>query len=169
MSRRHRLRFAPALLLALLLLPTVSAGDAPSQRWAAGREVRVATAPSLRPLPPALADTAPLPTLAHGYATLVARHSQLRFTEHPYPSTGSSVVAVCRGDADLVLVIGAVRPLHQPCANLVASTPFRGGRTVLAGRNGGASRTMLHNWKDAHWPSSMAGRTPSGCRRIIHT
>ena len=137
MSRRHRLRFAPALLLALLLLPTVSAGDAPSQRWAAGREVRVATAPSLRPLPPALADTAPLPTLAHGYATLVARHSQLRFTEHPYPSTGSSVVAVCRGDADLVLVIGAVRPLHQPCANLVASTPFRGGRTVLAGRNGG--------------------------------
>jgi len=136
-SRRHRLRFAPALLLALLLLPTVSAGDASSQRWAAGREVRVATAPSLRPLPRALADTAPLPTLAHGYATLVARHSQLRFTEQPYPSTDSSVAAVCRGDADLVLVIGAVRPLHQPCANLVASTPFRGGKTVLAGRSGG--------------------------------
>ncbi|MGS7873409.1 ATP-binding protein, partial [Stenotrophomonas forensis] len=91
MSRRQRPRLLPALLLVLLLLPMVSAGDPPSPPWAAGREVRVATAPSLRPLPPALADTAPLPTLAHGYATLVARHSQLRFTEHPYPSTDASV------------------------------------------------------------------------------
>lgn len=137
MSRRQRPRPLPALLLVLLLLPTVSAGDSPSPPWAAGREVRVATAPSLRPLPPALADTAPLPTLAHGYATLVARHSQLRFTEHPYPSTDASVAAVCQGQADLVLVIGAVRPLHQPCAGLVASAPFRGGKTVLAGRSGG--------------------------------
>ena len=122
------------LLLALLLLPAASAEDAQSQRWLPGHEVRVATAPSLRPLPSDLAGTAPLPTLAHGYADLVARHSGLQFKEHPYPSTGTSVSAVCRGDADLVLVVGAARHLPPSCPHLVASAPFRGSRTMLAGR-----------------------------------
>lgn len=55
---RHSQPHAPTLLLpALPLLPAVSAGDAQSHQWAAGREVREATAPSLRPLPPALAGS----------------------------------------------------------------------------------------------------------------
>ncbi len=135
--QRHSQSRAPTLLLlALLLLPAASAGDAQSHQWAAGREVRVATAPSLRPLPPALAGSAPLPTLAHGYADLVARHSGLQFKELPYPSTGASIRAVCEEDADLVLVVGAARHLQLPCPHLVASAPFRGGTTVLAGRTG---------------------------------
>ncbi|HGM5611230.1 TPA: ATP-binding protein [Stenotrophomonas maltophilia] len=136
MKRRDpRRRLAPfLLLLALLLLPAASAEDAQSHRWPPGREVRVATAPSLRPLPAGLADTASLPTLAHGYADLVARHSGLQFKEHPYPSTDASLHAVCRGDADLVLVVGAAGHPRPPCNHLASSAPFRGGRTLLAGR-----------------------------------
>ncbi|WP_295554182.1 ATP-binding protein [uncultured Stenotrophomonas sp.] len=135
MKRRAPHRHAPfLLLLALLLLPAASAEDAQSHQWLPGREVRVATPPSLRPLPAGLAGTAPLPTLAHGYADLVTRHSGLQFKEHPYPSTEASVRAVCRGDADLVLVVGAAGHPRPPCAHLVPSTPFRGGRTLLAGR-----------------------------------
>ncbi|HEL3873748.1 TPA: transcriptional regulator, partial [Stenotrophomonas maltophilia] len=112
------------MLLALLLLPAASAEDAQSHRWPPGREVRVATAPSLRPLPAGLADTASLPTLAHGYADLVARHSGLQFKEHPYPSTDASLHAVCRGDADLVLVVGAAGHPRPPCNHLASSAPF---------------------------------------------
>jgi two-component system sensor histidine kinase EvgS len=134
-TRRASHRHAPfLLLLALLLLPAASAEDAQSHQWLPGREVRVATAPSLRPLPAGLAGTTPLPTLAHGYADLVTRHSGLQFREHPYPSTEASVRAVCRGDADLVLVVGAAGHPRPPCTHLVPSTPFRGGRTLLAGR-----------------------------------
>ena len=136
MKRRdHPHRHAPfLLLLALLLLPVASAEDVQLHRWLPGREVRVATAPSLRPLPAGLAGTAPLPTLAHGYAELVARHSGLQFKEHPYPSTDASVRAVCRGDADLVLVVGTAGHPRLPCTHLVSSASFRGSRTLLAGR-----------------------------------
>lgn len=163
------------LLLALLLLPAASAED--GQSWAPGRQVRVATAPSLRPLPPGLAQAAPLPTLAHGYADLVARHSGLQFKEHPYPDTGTSVNAVCRGDADLVLVVGVARHLQPPCPGLVASASFRGGRTMLAGRTGGhlpRDITQLDHqtvavvnggphsgWLAAHHPHVHALRLPN--------
>lgn len=129
-----RLRTSTLLLLALILLPAASAEDASSLGWGPGREVRVATAPSLHPLPAALADGATLPSLAHGYANLVARRSQLQFQEHPHPSTGASVAAVCRREADLVLVIGTHLP--PPCPGLVASRTFRGGKTMLAARSG---------------------------------
>ncbi|PSM15706.1 ATP-binding protein [Stenotrophomonas maltophilia] len=131
---RGRLRTSTLLLLALILLPAASAEDASSLGWGPGREVRVATAPSLHPLPAALADGATLPSLAHGYANLVARRSQLQFQEHPHPSTGASVAAVCRREADLVLVIGTHLP--APCPGLVASRTFRGGKTMLAARSG---------------------------------
>ncbi len=133
---RSRLRTSLALLLVLLLLPAASAEDVRSQRWGPGSEVRVATAPSLRPVPAALAETTPLPTLAHGYAALVARHAQLRFLDLPYPTTAASVAAVCGRDADLVLVMGGSGHPQLPCPELVASAPFRGGRTVLAGQPG---------------------------------
>ncbi|MGG6316868.1 ATP-binding protein [Stenotrophomonas geniculata] len=138
MSRpdRSHLRTSLALLLVLLLLPAASAEDVRSQRWGPGSEVRVATAPSLRPVPAPLAETTPLPTLAHGYAALVARHAQLRFRDLPHPTTTESVAAVCRRDADLVLVVGGAAHLQLPCPDLIASAPFRGGRTVLAGRSG---------------------------------
>lgn len=131
---RDRLCTSPLLLLALILLPAASAEDASSPGWEPGREVRVATAPSLHPLPAALADGTTLPSLAHGYANLVARRSQLQFQEHPHASTGASVAAVCRREADLVLVIGTHLP--PPCHGLVASRTFRGGKTMLAGRSG---------------------------------
>ncbi len=134
MKIRDRLRTSALLLLALILLPAASAEDAASLGWGPGREVRVATAPSLHPLPAALADGTTLPSLAHGYANLVARRSQLQFQEHPHPSTGASVAAVCRREADLVLVIGTHLP--PPCPGLVASRTFRGGKTMLAGRSG---------------------------------
>ncbi len=60
--------------------------------------------------------------------------SQLQFQEHQHPSTGASVAAVCRREADLVLVIG--NHLQPPCPGLVASSTFRGGKTMLAGRSG---------------------------------
>ncbi|WP_164136627.1 ATP-binding protein [Stenotrophomonas maltophilia] len=124
------------LLLALILLPAASAEDVLSHQWPAGREVRVATAPSLRPIPAAFADTTPLPTLVHGYAKLVARRAQLQFLEQPHPSTGASLAAVCSRDADLVLVVGGSEHLQPPCPGLVTSSTFRGDRTMLAGRTG---------------------------------
>ncbi len=138
MRRRARLRLRTSctLLLALILLPAASAEDAQLQEWSAGREVRVATAPSLRPLPAALADSSTPLTLAHGYADLVAQHSGLRFRDLTYTSTSAAVAAVCRHEADLVLVMG--NPSHRPlpCPDLMASGAFHGGRTVLASRKG---------------------------------
>ncbi|HHA2558603.1 TPA: ATP-binding protein [Stenotrophomonas maltophilia] len=131
---RDRMRTSTLLLLALILLPAASAEDASSLEWGPGREVRVATTPSLHPVPAALAGGTTLPSLAHGYANLVARRSQLQFQEHQHPSTGASVAAVCRREADLVLVIG--NHLQPPCPGLVASSTFRGGKTMLAGRSG---------------------------------
>ncbi|MGY6085657.1 ATP-binding protein [Stenotrophomonas sp. SM006] len=133
---RLRLRTSCTLLLALILLPAASAEDAQLRRWSAGREVRVATAPSLRPLPPTLADSSALPTLAHGYAKLVARHSGLRFRDLNYPSTSAAVAAVCRDEADLVLVMGSPSHHPLPCPDLRASGAFHGGKTVLAVRKG---------------------------------
>jgi two-component system sensor histidine kinase EvgS len=65
-----RLRLLSIGLLALLLLPAASAEDIRSPRWLPGSTVRVATTPSLRPPPSALADPSSPPTLAHGYANL---------------------------------------------------------------------------------------------------
>lgn len=138
MRRRNRLRLRTSLslLLALMLLPAASAEDAHLQSWSAGREVRVATPPSLRPLPAALADSTPLPTLAHGYANLVSQHSRLRFQDLAYSSTSAAVAAVCLHEADLVLVMGS--PSHRPpaCPGLMASGAFHGGKTMLAVRSG---------------------------------
>ncbi|WP_295569128.1 ATP-binding protein [uncultured Stenotrophomonas sp.] len=126
----------PALLLALLLLPVASAEDASTQHWEPGREVRVATAPALRQMPATLADSAPMPSLAHGYASLVERHARLRFLEQAYPSGSASVTAVCQHKADLVLVMGGSRQQPRPCPGLLESAAFPGGRTMLAGRAG---------------------------------
>lgn len=131
-----RRRFLSTGLLALLLLPAASAEDIRSPRWLPGSTVRVATTPSLRPLPAALADPSSPPTLAHGYANLVARHAQFRFLEHPYPTTAASILAVCHHEADLVMVFGGARHQPLPCPGLAASTAFRGGATLLAGRAG---------------------------------
>ncbi len=134
-ASRMRLHM-PALLLALLLLPVASAEDAPIRPWESGREVRVATAPALRQMPATLADSAPMPSLAHGYASLVERHARLRFLEQAYPSGSASVVAVCQHKADLVLVMGQSRQQPRPCPGLLESVAFPGGRTMLAGRAG---------------------------------
>ncbi|MCU1067745.1 ATP-binding protein [Stenotrophomonas maltophilia] len=131
-----RRRFLPTGLLVLLLLPAASAEDIRSPRWLPGSSVRVATAPSLRPLPAALADASSPPTLAHGYASLVARHAQLSFLERPYPTTAASILAVCHHEADLVMVFGGARHQSLPCPDLAASRRFRGGATLLAGRTG---------------------------------
>lgn len=131
-----RPRFLSTGLLVLLLLPAASAEDIRSSRWLPGSSVRVATAPSLRPVPPALADTSSPPTLAHGYAALVARHAQLGFQDRPYPTTAASILAVCRHEADLVMVFGGARHQALPCPDLAASSRFRGGATLLAGRAG---------------------------------
>lgn len=131
-----RRRFLSTGLLVLLLLPAASAEDIRSPRWLPGSTVRVATTPSLRPLPAALADTSSPPTLAHGYANLVARHAQLSFLEQPYPTTAASILAVCHHEADLVMVFGGARHQALPCPDLAASSRFRGGATLLAGRAG---------------------------------
>lgn len=137
MRTASRLRLhMPALLLALLLLPVASAEDASTQHWEPGREVRVATAPALRQMPTTLADSAPMPSLAHGYASLVERHARLRFLEQAYPSGSASVIAVCQHKADLVLVMGGARQQPRPCPGLLESVAFPGGRTMLAGRAG---------------------------------
>ncbi|MHC1652287.1 ATP-binding protein [Stenotrophomonas maltophilia] len=130
--RRRRLRASQPLLLALLLLPAAAAEDAQLLAWRPGSVVRVATAPSLRPVPAALADATP--TLAHGYAALITRHSRLIFRERAYPSTAASIDAVCRSEADLTVVVGITHPLQPPCPNLLASRRFRNGKTMLAGR-----------------------------------
>ncbi|MBA0447410.1 ATP-binding protein [Stenotrophomonas maltophilia] len=132
-----RLRWrTPALLLALILLPVASVGDTRPQQWAPGRDVRVATAPGLRQMPAALAESAPMPTLAHGYASLVERHAQLRFLEQAYPDVDASMAAICEREADLALVMGAPGQKPFPCPELRASHAFPGGRTMLAGRAG---------------------------------
>lgn len=136
MSARFRAALATLLIAVLALLPSASAGDAQQWDWAAGREVRVATGPTLRPLPSDDDKAAPLPTLAHGYAALAARHSGLNFVDLPYPSTQAGIAAVCAQQADLVLVQGKAATLQPPCADLVASRGFRAGRTALVGRAG---------------------------------
>ena len=160
-TSRMRLHM-PALLLALLLLPVASAEDAPIRPWESGREVRVATAPALRQMPATLADSAPMPSLAHGYASLVERHARLRFLEQAYPSGSASVVAVCQHKADLVLVMGQSRQQPRPCPGLLESVAFPGGRTMLAGRAGQPCRTISWSWEQGCWPSSKAGPTPIG-------
>lgn len=132
--KRRRLRSSLSLLLALLLLPAASAEDTQPLPWRPGSVVRVATAPSLRPLPAELAEATP--TLAHGYADLVTKHSQLTFRERAYPSTAASIAAVCRDEADLTVVVGITPHLQPPCPNLLASRRFRNGRIMLAGRAG---------------------------------
>ncbi|SMR68871.1 MULTISPECIES: ATP-binding protein [Stenotrophomonas] len=130
-------RARKSLLLALLtLLPCTSAGDIQHGEWAAGREVRVAAGPTLHPAPEDAADPEVLQTLAHGYASLVARHSGLAFVELAFPSTLAAMSAVCEGRADLVLVQGAGDGARLPCPSLTPSRSFHGGASVLAGRIG---------------------------------
>jgi len=124
---------ATALVIALVLAASTPAGGPQHERW---REVRVATGPTLRPMQdrPRRADA--LPTLAHGYAQLVERHSGLVFTELPLGSTQAAIEAVCAHEADLVLVQGGPDDLHLPCPELSASRGFHGGGSVLASRRG---------------------------------
>lgn len=130
-------RVRRVILLALLtLLPCTSAGDIPHGKWAAGRVVRVAAAPTLHPVPEDAADPEVLQTLAHGYAALVARHSGLTFVEVPFSSTLAAMIAVCEGRADLVLAMGADAGARLPCPSVAPSRSFPGGASVLAGRIG---------------------------------
>lgn len=125
------------LLLGMLaLLPGISAGDTQSRQWGAGRVVRVATGPVLRPAPEDDPDADSLPTLAHGYALLVTRHSGLSFLDVPRSSMQDGVAAVCAQQADLVLIQGPADAFEPACADLVTSRGFPGGATVLAGRIG---------------------------------
>lgn len=130
-------RVRRVMLLALFtLLPCTSAGDIPHGKWTAGRVVRVAAAPTLHPVPEDAADPEVLQTLAHGYAALVARHSGLTFVEVPFPSTLAAMTAVCEGQADLVLAMGAGAGARLPCPSVAPSRSFPGGASVLAGRIG---------------------------------
>lgn len=130
-------RVRRVMLLALFtLLPCTSAGDIPHGKWTAGRVVRVAAAPTLHPVPEDDADPEVLQTLAHGYAALVARHSGLTFVEVPFPSTLAAMTAVCEGQADLVLAMGAGAGARLPCPSVAPSRSFPGGASVLAGRIG---------------------------------
>lgn len=126
----------PVLLALLTLLACTSAGDIQHEEWGAGREVRVAAGPALQPAPEDAADPELLQTLAHGYASLVARHSGLVFVEIRFPSTLAAMIAVCEGRADLVLVQGASDGARLPCPSLAPSRSFPGGASVLAGRIG---------------------------------
>jgi len=130
-------RVRRVMLLALFtLLPCTSAGDVQHGKWTAGRVVRVAAAPTLHPVPEDAADPEVLQTLAHGYAALVARHSGLTFVEVPFPSTLAAMTAVCEGQADLVLAMGADAGARLPCPSVAPSRSFPGGASVLAGRIG---------------------------------
>jgi len=130
-------RVRRVMLLALFtLLPCTSAGDVQHGKWTAGRVVRVAAAPTLHPVPEDAADPEVLQTLAHGYAALVARHSGLTFVEVPFPSTLAAMTAVCEGQADLVLAMGAGAGARLPCPSVAPSRSFPGGASVLAGRIG---------------------------------
>lgn len=133
---RHRRRRYRLLLPLLALLPATSTGDGLQWQWPAGREVRVATAPTLRPLPEHAHDDGALPTLAHGYASLVTRYSGLHFLDQPHPDVQAGIAAVCSHQADLVLVHGALKDLHPPCTRLAMSRGFHGGPSALAGRAG---------------------------------
>ncbi|WP_080393029.1 ATP-binding protein [Stenotrophomonas beteli] len=124
------------LLLALLLLPGAAADDATLQHWHPNGHVRVAVPPSLHPMPATLADWRSPATLAHGYAELVSRRTHLVFEEIPYPSIEASIRAVCRNEAELVMVFGGVRHRALPCPDLIASGAFPGGATLLAARAG---------------------------------
>jgi len=124
------LRLAIASLAACLL--TSATMDGPQSSGHPQRPVRVATGPMLRPFPEQAQADVP-PTIAHGYAKLVAQQSGLSFVEQPYDSTLAAIAAVCTRQADLVLVQGAATDLHLPCASLIQSRPFRGGDTVFAG------------------------------------
>lgn len=125
-----------ALLLTLLLLPGAAAEDATLQHWPPNGHVRVAMPPSLRPMPAALTDNASPATLAHGYAEIVSRHTRLVFEEIPYPSIEASIHAVCRNEAELVMVFGGARHRAPPCPDLIASGAYPGGATLLAARSG---------------------------------
>ena len=154
-------------LLALLLLPAASAEDIRSPRWLPGSSVRVATAPSLRPVPSTLIDATAPPTLAHGYANLVARHAQLHFLEHPYPTTAASILAVCHHDADLVMVFDGARHLSLACPAspppaVSAAAPRWWPDALASGCRG--------RWASSTGRSSLslkAGLTPVGWARII--
>lgn len=125
-----------ALLLTLLLLPGAAAEDATLRHGSPNGHVRVAMPPSLRPMPAALADSTSPATLAHGYAEIVSRHTRLVFEEIPYPSIEASIRAVCRNEAELVMVFGGARHRALPCPDLIASNAFPGGAALLAARSG---------------------------------
>jgi len=124
------LRLAIASLAASLL--TSATMDGPQSYGHPQRPVRVATGPILRPFPEQAQADVP-PTIAHGYAKLMAQQFGLSFVEQPHDNTLAAIAAVCTRQADLVLVQGAATDLHLPCASLIQSRPFRGGDTVLAG------------------------------------
>ena len=125
---------ATATLIALVLVASTTIGDTQEGQWQEGRQVRVATGPALRPLAGYPQDAGVMPTIAHGYAELVAQHSGLEFVEHVVPSSDAAIAAVCAQQADLVLAQGGPSDQRLPCAGLVASRGFPGGRSALAGR-----------------------------------
>lgn len=166
LPRRTR---TPVLLVLLTLWPCTSASDNQQEEWGAGREVRVAAAPTLYPAPEDVGTPEVLQTVAHGYAALVARHSGLAFVEIPFPSTYAAMIAVCEGQADLVLVQGAGDGSRLPCPNLAPSRSFPGGVSVLAGRIGerlprhlsDASTLRIAAVEGGPYPAWLADRYPA--------
>ncbi|AWH25363.1 ATP-binding protein [Stenotrophomonas sp. YAU14D1_LEIMI4_1] len=131
-----RAHWHSALVAALCLLPVASAGDTQRWQWNDGRQVRVATYPTLRPFPDAPGSSPALPTIAHGYAELVARHSGLTFIDTPYDSLGKALMALCTHEADLILVQGSAVDHKASCDLQTGRRGFPGAVTALAGRNG---------------------------------
>lgn len=125
-----------AMAAALSLLPCASAGDTNLWQWGDGRQVRVATYPTLRPFPDAPGSRPVLPTIAHGYAELVERHSGLTFVDTPYDSLRQALIALCSREADLILVQGSALDHDASCALQTGRRSFPGAMTALAGRNG---------------------------------
>ncbi|WP_343650863.1 ATP-binding protein [Stenotrophomonas sp.] len=125
-----------AMAAALSLLPCASAGDTNLWQWGDGRQVRVATYPTLRPFPDAPGSRPVLPTIAHGYAELVERHSGLAFVDTPYDSLRQALLALCSREADLILVQGSAIDHDASCALQTGRRSFPGATTALAGRNG---------------------------------
>ena len=131
-----RARWHSAFVAALCLLPVASAGDTQRWQWDDGRQVRVATYPTLRPFPDAPGSRPALPTIAHGYAELVERHSGLTFIDTPYDSLSKALMALCTHEADLILVQGSAIDHKASCGLQTGRRGFPGAVTALAGRNG---------------------------------
>lgn len=133
MNGRLAVCFCIAIATVLGLLPRTRADETQTGAWAQGQQVRVATYPTLHPLPDAPGSRPALPTIAHGYAELVAHHAGLAFIEARFGSLQQALAAVCAGDADLILVQGGADDHPTPCPMQTSHRGFPGAATTLAG------------------------------------